>query len=132
MRRFVKSSSNYVSFLDELLTEFTKAEPELNAAWSERAVEKVIVQYCNGMPPGKDDKMRDYFRMKFINNLETIAALKNIKTAMASHSEISKALKPVVKSTKLPVKAVTCNEDSIEAPMITTFHDPDHWLECDH
>ncbi len=56
----MKPSSNYASFLDELMIQFAKAEPEMNANWSHRAAEKVIIQYYNGMLPGKREVMRDF------------------------------------------------------------------------
>ncbi len=150
-RKFVHQFKNfhmtkehtYGTFLDDLMVEFDQAEPELSERFGPKAVEMIIVQYHNGMLPGHNNSMREYFTKRFIDELDNVQTwnrdqlVDRIKLAMSSRDGLRQSLKPLAavapKAPTLGTPAMQVHEElkASDKEDDTPFYDMENWIECD-
>ncbi len=95
------SEHTYNTYLSDLLIKFAQAEPLLSRNWDGDSVERVILQYHNGMKAGKNNEMRDFFTKKFIDDMSNARKWSKreleaqIMDAMAFRDGLRQAMKPL-------------------------------------
>ncbi len=100
------SKHTYGTYLSDLLIEFDQAEPELSDNWQARSVEKIVLQYYNGMIPGKNNEMKEYFKTKFLGDLDALGEWsreyleERIQNCMVKYETVQSELKPVTKPSR--------------------------------